>query len=237
MIATGHYAEIQRSGEIYRLLASKNKTKDQSYFLYHLNQTVLSRLILPLNSFESKDEVRKIVRSVLPEIADGPESQGICFIPNGNHPIYLKKAIFGSNPAPKGNFVDRNGKILGRHPGAHGFTLGQTRKLGIENPHHLFVVNIIPETNTVVLDNEAALLKSDIIIEEMYLNLEKDRSEEVLTFKTCCWGPLYSGVLEWLPEGKAIVHSTHPIRAPAPGQALVFYDNRQVLGGGIIKKG
>jgi len=236
MIATGHYAEIQKVGEVYRLLASKNKTKDQSYFLYHLNQSILSRLILPLNSFESKAEVRELIQNLLPDIASGPESQGICFIPNGNHPLFLKEAIFGSHPVPKGNLVDRYGKLLGKHSGAHGFTLGQTRKLGIENPHHLFVIDIIPETNTVILDDEAALLKSEIMIEELYLNLHKGKLKEVLTFKTCCWGPSYSGALERLSEGEAIVHSTVPVRAPAPGQALVFYEDRQVLGGGIIKK-
>lgn len=235
-IATGHYAEIQKIGQFYRLLASKNKTKDQSYFLYHLNQSILSRLILPLNRFESKAEVREIIKGVLPDIAGGSESQGICFIPKGNHALFLKEAIFGSRPVPKGNLVDRHGKILGKHPGIHGFTLGQTRKLGIENPRHLAVVDIVPETNMVILDDESALLKSKILIDDLYLNLEKDQFQSAFTFRTSCWGTSYSGTIEWLSEGEAIVHSTVPVRAPAPGQALVFYKDRQVLGGGIIKK-
>lgn len=235
-IATGHYAEIQKVGKFYRLLASKNKTKDQSYFLYHLNQSILSRLILPLNSFESKAEVRGMLLGVLPDIARGPESQGICFIPKGNHTLFLKEAIFGSQPVPKGNFLDSHGKILGKHPGSHGFTLGQTRKLGIENPNHLAVVDIISETNVVILDDESALFKSKILIDELALNLKKEQFSNGFTFRTCCWGTSHSGTIEWLPKGQAVVHSTVPVRAPAPGQALVFYEDRHVLGGGIIKK-
>ncbi len=237
LIATGHYAEIQKINDHYSLLASKNKDKDQSYFLYHLNQSILSRLILPLKRFESKNAVRKVIQTSLPFIANGPESQGICFIPRGNHSLFLKEALFGSRPVPQGNLVDYQGKILGKHRGAHGFTLGQTRGLGIENPLHLAVVDIIPKTNTVILGEEKALLTNEIIIEKVHLNLEKNQVDQgPLTFKTCRWGYDYPGTFKCLPNGEALVQSTIPVRAPTPGQALVFYRDRMVLGGGIIKK-
>lgn len=234
-IATGHYGEIQKVGEHYRLLASENLEKDQSYFLYHLDQSILSRLILPIDNFKTKAVVRKSIHGILPDVAEGSESQGICFIPKGNHPLFLKNAIFGSGPVPSGNLVDCQGKIIGKHRGTHGFTLGQTRGLGIENPKRLVVVDINPKTNAVTLGREEALLKNKIKIEGLHLNLGNNPCQKDITFKICRWGYEYPGTFECLPNQEAIVYSDVSVRAPAPGQALVFYRNRQVLGGGIIK--
>lgn len=236
MFATGHYAEVLKDGNNYQLWASPNPNKDQSYFLYHLNQEILSRLMLPLNYFESKDEVRKIIAGLLPELSQGSESQGICFIPKKSHSLFLKEAVFGSNPAPPGNFVDPSGKILGRHPGIQGFTLGQTRGLGIQSDKRVAVIDVIPETNTVVLDEEEALYQSEILVDQLCFQLENGLPETDFTFKTCRWGYEYEGSVEMLSKTKAIVHCRQPVRAPTPGQALVFFRGRQVLGGGIIKR-
>jgi len=236
LIATGHYAEVVKVGDEFKLLASQNKDKDQSYFLYHLDQNVLSRLLFPLDRFSSKDAVRQSIKELLPDLSAGNESQGICFIPKKNHILFLKEAVFGSNPTFPGNFVDTSGKILGIHPGIHGFTLGQTRGLGIKQSKRLVVIDIMPETNTVVLDEESALFKNEICIDHLYLHLREDLTGSDLTFKTCRWGNAYQGNVECYKNGQAIVYSEEPVRAPAPGQALVFYRGRQVLGGGIIKK-
>lgn len=236
MMATGHYAEVRKVDDTYQLWASPNPNKDQSYFLYHLDQQILSRLIFPLNCFESKDEVRKIIVGLLPELSRGSESQGICFIPKKSHGLFLKQAVFGSNPSPTGNFVDPAGKILGRHPGIHGFTLGQTRGLGIRSDKRLAIIDVLPATNTVVLDEEEALYQSEILVDQLYFQLENGLPETGFTFKTCRWGYEYEGRVEMLSKTKAIVHCHQPVRAPAPGQALVFYRDRQVLGGGIIKR-
>lgn len=236
MIATGHYAEVQKIDKSYQLWASQNPNKDQSYFLYHLDQETLSRLIFPLNRFESKDEVRKIIMELLPELSHGSESQGICFIPKKNHSLFLKEAVFGSNPTPAGNFVDRSGKILGRHAGIHGFTLGQTRGLGIHSDQRLAVIDVIPETNTVVVDIEESLYQSKIFIDQLRFQLKEGLPETGFAFKTCRWGYEYEGKVELLSKTTAMVHCHKPVRAPAPGQALVFYRGRQVLGGGIIKR-
>ena len=236
LIATGHYAEIQNVGDDYQLWASQNPNKDQSYFLYHLDQETLSRLMFPLNRYGSKDEVRKIITELLPELSRGSESQGICFIPKKGHSLFLKEAVFGSNPTPAGNFVDRSGKILGQHAGIHSFTLGQTRGLGIPSDKRLAVIDVIPETNTVVVDEEKSLYHSEIFIEQLYLQHKEALSGTDFTFKTCRWGYEYQGCVEMLSETTAMVHCHKPVRAPAPGQALVFYRGRQVLGGGIIKR-
>ncbi|WP_279235176.1 tRNA 2-thiouridine(34) synthase MnmA [Acetobacterium paludosum] len=236
LIATGHYAEVVKVGDEFKLLASLNQDKDQSYFLYHLDQNVLSRLLFPLDCFRSKDAVRQTIKELLPELSAGNESQGICFIPKKNHTLFLKEAVFGLNPTLPGNFVDTAGKILGIHRGIHGFTLGQTRGLGIKQSKRLVVIDIIPETNTVVLDEEAALFKNEIWINHLYLHLGADLTGSELTFKTCRWGNHYHGNVECLNNGQAIIHCREPVRAPTPGQALVFYQGRQVLGGGIIKK-
>ncbi len=236
MIATGHYAEVRKVGDDYHLWASQNPNKDQSYFLYHLDQQTLSRLIFPLNRFESKDDVRKIIMELLPELSRGGESQGICFIPKKSHSLFLKQAVFGSNPTPTGNFVDRSGKILGRHTGIHGFTLGQTRGLGIHSVKRLAVIDVIPETNTIVVDEEESLYQSEIFIDQLYFQLKEGLPEAGFTFKTCRWGYEYKGLVEIISDNQAIVHCHKPVRAPTPGQALVFYRERQVLGGGIIKR-
>ena len=236
LIATGHYAEIAKAGNQFRLLASRNSRKDQSYFLYHLDQDVLSRLLFPLDHFESKDEVRQTIKNLLPDLSAGNESQGICFIPQKNHTLFLKEAVWGSQPTPSGNFVDASGKILGKHRGIHGFTLGQTRGLGIKQTSRLVVTEILPETNTIVLAEESVLYKKEIIIGDLFLQAGEDLTETDLSFKTCRWGNAYLGRVEKLSEGQAIVQCKDPVRAPTPGQALVFYRGRQVLGGGIIKK-
>lgn len=235
-IATGHYAEIRKHKNEYQLWASPNPNKDQSYFLYHLDQELLRHLLFPLNRFESKAAVREIILGLLPELSRGSESQGICFIPKKGHGLFLKDAIFGSNPTTSGNFVDVTGKILGRHPGIHQFTLGQTRGLGINSDRRLAVVEVIPATNTVVLDDEKALYQRSIFVDELIVQSPKGLPETGFTFKTCRWGHEYEGRIERLSRTQAIVHSDVPVRAPAPGQALVFYQGRQVLGGGIIKR-
>lgn len=235
-IATGHYAEIRKVGRGFQLLASQNEAKDQSYFLYHLDQQTLSRLLFPLNCFKSKEMVRKLLLNSFPDMSRGNESQGICFIPKKNHGLFLKEAVYGSRPTPTGNFVDSSGKILGTHRGIHSFTIGQTRGLGISQNKRLVVVDIIPEQNTVVLDEEAVLYQSKILIKDLHFQGNNDLPTPGLTFKTCRWGPLYSGRFERLANDHGIVYSDQPVRAPAPGQALVFYKGRQVLGGGIIKK-
>ncbi|PKM71371.1 MAG: tRNA 2-thiouridine(34) synthase MnmA [Firmicutes bacterium HGW-Firmicutes-17] len=236
MIATGHYAEVRKYENGYQLWSSPNPNKDQSYFLYHLDQELLGRLLFPLNRFESKASVREIILGILPELSRGQESQGICFIPKKGHGLFLKDAVFGNNPTAPGNFVDATGKILGRHPGIHQFTLGQTRGLGINSDKRLAVVEVSPATNTVVLDEEQALYQNSILVDELIVQSPNGLPETAFTFKTCRWGHEYEGRVERLSRTRAIVHSQVPVRAPAPGQALVFYQGRQVLGGGIIKR-
>lgn len=236
LIATGHYADVIKVGSDYQLLASLNKNKDQSYFLYHLNQETLGRLIFPLNRFESKRDVRKSIVRLFPDLSHGNESQGICFIPKKGHYLFIKEAVFGANPTPSGNFVDATGKILGKHSGIHAFTLGQTRGLGIQNEKRLAVMEIIPETNTIVLAREEALYQTEIFVDQIYFQHQNGLPETGFTFKICRWGEEYKGSIELLSNHQAMIHCHKPVRAPAPGQALVFYQERQVLGGGIIKK-
>lgn len=236
MIATGHYAEIHKHENIYQLWASANPNKDQSYFLYHLDQEMLGRLIFPLNHFGSKAAVREIILGLLPELSRGKESQGICFIPKKGHGLFLKEAMFGNKPTVSGNFVDTRGKILGRHPGIQHFTLGQTRGLGINSDKRLAVVEVIPATNTVVVDEEKSLFQSRILVDELIVQSPTGLPGTDFIFKTCRWGHEYEGHMEMLSPTRAIVHSHVPVRAPAPGQALVFYQGRRVLGGGIIKR-
>lgn len=241
LIATGHYAQILKKDGEYQLYASGNKRKDQSYFLSHLNQDILSRVIFPLNRFDSKDEVRGSIDGVLPDLSKGAESQGICFIPHKNHHLFLKEAVFGSKPTSAGIFTDPAGKILGRHRGIHGFTLGQTRGLGIANEKRLAVVRVIPESNIIVLDEESTLFRDQIHVENFRFLSEQcfkqcEVSENEFTFKTSRWGNEYTGSIQLQSPSQGVIYSKEAVRAPAPGQTLVLYQGRQVIGGGIIKK-
>lgn len=235
-IGTGHYARILENKGFFELHASENKRKDQSYFLYHLSQETLSRLIFPINHFKSKKEVKESIGKKLPEIATGPESQGICFIPKGGHTLFLKEKIYGSQPVAPGNILDDTGKILGRHKGVLSFTLGQTRKLGIENPKGLGVIHIDGETNTLVLGSKEQLLKKKILIYRVKLMVEKKEIlNKIIDFKVSRWSNVYQGMVTENKDKELVIKSAEAVRAPTPGQALVFYEGDRVLGGGIIK--
>jgi|LGVF01.2.fsa_nt_gb tRNA-specific 2-thiouridylase len=234
-IATGHYVETQKNRLGYHLLASENQHKDQSYFLYHLNQRMLKQLIFPLQQYHSKDNVRESINEILPDISKGSESQGICFVGTGNHSIFLKNEIYGSGPVPQGPIIHTNGKVLGRHHGIHKFTLGQTRGMGINHESDLFVLKIIPEKNTIIVGPEELLFKKKIAVKNLYINPTVEVLDKEIEFKVCRWGPCYKGTLEVLDHQKGMMYSHVAVRAPAPGQSIVLYNGRDVLGGGIIE--
>ncbi|MGL4607397.1 MAG: tRNA 2-thiouridine(34) synthase MnmA [Eubacteriaceae bacterium] len=235
-IGTGHYAKIELKNGTYELHESDNQLKDQSYFLYHLPYEVLNRVIFPVNNFISKDLVKKSIRLNLPDIADGKESQGICFIQNKSHSLYLKEKIVGLGPAKQGNIVDVNGKILGKHKGYFGFTIGQTRNLGIENKNNDGVLRIDPLKNEIVIGNKTKLKTKQIsFTNPAFLVPESHIFNKDFSFKTGRWGRLNYGTITKVDNTEYLVASEREIEGVAPGQGIVFYDGSRVLGGGLIK--
>jgi tRNA-specific 2-thiouridylase len=238
VFATGHYARHAihpKTGE-HQLKKAVNHRKDQSYNLYHLNQDTLSKLIFPLGEARSKEDVRDRFLKIHSGIARKKDSLGICFIKRAGHGLFLKEmACLSMQP---GNFVDQNGKILGRHFGTANFTIGQKRKLGHGLTGNYVVVALNPSTNEVVLGQESDLLHTSLVIEDFHL-IEPSvaealtRSIQMVDVLLSQWSAVYSAKLG-LNQNIATLEFDTPVRAPAKGQALVCYQGDVLLGGGII---
>lgn len=235
-LATGHYARVEywENDKKYHLLKGNAGRKDQSYYLYHLNQDKLSSLIFPLSSYENKDEVRSLVREIIPATSEKKDSQNICFIQGSSHGAYIKKQLGAINNS--GCFVDKNGRFLGRHKGIYNYTIGQKRNLGIKSDKPMFVIQINPKTNEIVLGEDKDTYMDEITVDNVLYTDEGRKNLESFTcqVKLCQWGYFIGCTVYNLEEGKALVKFRKSERAPAGGQSAVFYNNDEVLGGGII---
>ena len=231
-LATGHYARVEKSGGQYLLKKAADETKDQSYVLYMLSQAELSLLRLPLGELR-KSETRQIAARQGFAVARKPDSQDLCFAPDGDYAAAAERAL-GRTFVP-GDFVDAEGRVLGRHAGIGRYTLGQRRGLGISNEAPLYVCGIEPAENRVVLGGPETLLSRTL--EANDFNWITGRAPD---------SPLRAGakVRYRQPEQPATVTPTGPDsvrvvfdeaqRAITPGQIVVLYDGDIVLGGGTI---
>jgi tRNA-specific 2-thiouridylase len=235
-LAFGHYANIIYNDKDlkYHLYKSDLENKDQSYFLYHLGQNQLSSVLLPLNGYQSKEEVRKLVQKIIPETSQKKDSQDICFISNMSYKKYIKKRCGIINDV--GNFVDLDGNFLGKHKGLYNYTIGQKRGLGINNNNSLFVVKINNRTNEIVLGGDKDLYKDEIVLDNVTYIDESNRkiSNIDCQVKLCQWGYYLKCKVMNRDDNTAIVRFEKPERAPAPGQSAVFYIGDEVIGGGVI---
>ncbi len=232
--ATGHYARVEHCGEGGRHLLKKgvDTAKDQSYMLYNLTQEQLARCLFPLGEM-TKDEVRARARQFGLPVASLKESQEICFIPGDDYPGFLKRRGI---EAPPGPLVDRSGKILGQHRGLPFYTVGQRRGLGITAPHPLYVLEICPADNTIVVGEREHLYRSGAELSGLNLiaipALEREINIEV---KIRYGAPAVPALLAPLPqEHCARLRFKTPQAAVTPGQAAVFYRDELVIGGGTI---
>lgn len=230
-IATGHYARIGWDGEGRALLLRAQSPKDQSYMLCRLPREVLARCIFPLGDAQGKDEVRAEARGQALPIADKPDSMDICFVPDGDFAGWLERR--GVN-LPTGDFVDEDGNVLGRHRGIHHYTVGQRRGLGIAAEGRLFVHAIDVPGNRVVLSlrdpcrEEITVRRINWCAPEYAADGPFACAARVRYSKTAAEATVY-------PKGdSARVVFRSPVRAPAAGQAAVFYDGDVVIGGGFI---
>ncbi len=229
-VATGHYARIVTEGGLPTLRTAADTAKDQSYMLYTLKADRLSRLLLPLGDL-LKGEVREIAAALGLSDTAGKESQDICFVPDGNHAAAVE-AILGT-PCPPGNYVDRDGTVLGRHRGIIHYTVGQHKGLGIALGRVRYVTAINAARGEVALGDEAELYRTEVRLARVtYLG-------EAPTAPFRCAVKLRYRARDVLatviPEGDgARLALDTPARAPAPGQSAVFYHGDCVLGGGIV---
>lgn len=231
-IVTGHYARIEEQNGKFLLKKAIDEAKDQSYVLYSLTQKQLAHIILPLGSL-LKTEVRAIAEESGFVNADKPDSQDICFVPNGDYAAVIELNT-GRKPEP-GSFVDKQGNVLGRHGGVIHYTIGQRKGLGISGAEPLYVCRICPENGNVVLGSNEDLFSREAVVTDFnWISGEAPRSE----FR-CKAKIRYRHVEQWatiVPAGAKTVHITfdEPQRAITPGQAAVLYDGEVVLGGGTI---
>ena len=230
-IATGHYARVEQSGGETLLMRGVSPKRDQSYMLYRLGQPVLSRLLLPLAELE-KDEVRAIAAGLGVSAADKPDSQENCFIPDNDYAGYIERH-YGKSKG--GVFISPEGKPCGRHAGILHYTVGQRKGLGIAFGVPMFVQKLCPETNQVVLGPDADLYTRRVRCRNLNWMAAPGLSGPTrVTAKIRYNHGGAEGTVRMLGEDLAECVFDQPVRAATPGQAMVFYQDRLVLGGGTI---
>ncbi len=235
-IATGHYARILYNGQIgrYELLKGLAGKKDQSYVLYHLTQDRLAHTLLPLGGM-TKEAVRAVAAERGLLTARKPDSQEICFIPDNDHAAFLRR-YDGADAGP-GDFVDREGKAIGRHEGIARYTIGQRKGLGTAFGIPMFVTGIDPAANTVALGPEEELFRRGMIVDDLNFIRIPELTSPVRASVRIRYNAAESpAVLAPLADGRVEVTFDEPLRAITPGQAAVFYLGDSVLGGGTIRR-
>lgn len=238
-IATGHYARIdQLENGRYSVKRAATAAKDQTYALYGLTQEQLSHTIMPVGQFE-KNQIRQMADEAGIPVANKPDSQEICFIPDKDYASYIRNYDFGdgsrANQITEGNFVNTKGEVLGRHKGIIHYTIGQRKGLNISLGRPAFVLEIRPETNEVVLGENEELFTHTVRANHLNFMAVEDIEGEVKAFgkirynhkgDNCTVRKIGDDMIECTFEV--------PVRAVTPGQALVLYQGDYVLGGGII---
>ncbi len=233
-IATGHYARIAYDETSKRWLLKKaiDHTKDQSYVLYLMTQDMLAHTQFPLGGL-TKAQIRDIAREHGFVSADKPDSQDICFVPDGDYAAFLEKEM--GLTAPCGDFVREDGRIVGKHKGLHHYTIGQRKGLGIAAEKPLYVVEKDIIGNRVLLGDNADLFSSGLIATACnWIAIEPLSSPLRVTAKTRYKQTEVPATVSPLENGTVQVTFDTPQRAVTPGQAVVFYDGDTVVGGGTI---
>ena len=233
-IATGHYAKTEYSEKYGRWVLKKSKAgrKDQSYVLWNMPKELIEHILFPLADFESKEDIRNIARKHELKIANKPDSEDICFVPDGNYKKFLEN---NSNIKPKiGNIVNSNGEILGKHTGLYNYTIGQRKGLGISYKVPLFVLGFNKEKNEVIVGEECELYRKEIKVSDINLLLV-DEIKDWMDVEVKTRYSSKQAKAKIKQEGEEIiVIFDEPQRAITPGQSAVFYVDDIVLGGGKI---
>lgn len=233
-IATGHYAKTEFNEQFKRCVIKKSKAgkKDQSYVLWNIPKELIEHIIFPLGDFENKEQIRKIALEKKLKVANKPDSEDICFIPDGNYKKFLE--INSDIKPKKGNIVNINGEILGKHNGLYNYTIGQRKGLGISNKVPLFVVGFNHEKNEVIVGEQKDLYKKEIEVEDVNLLLVDKIEDWIDVDVKTRYSMLQTKAKIVQDENRIKVKFEEPNRAPTPGQSAVFYLGDIVLGGGKI---
>lgn len=234
-IATGHYARIARlpNGR-FTLEKSVTDKKDQTYALYSLTQEQLSRTLFPIGDYE-KEEIRKIAKDAGLKTADKPDSQEICFIPDHDYAGFICRET--GEEECQGNFVTKDGTVLGQHKGISNYTIGQRKGLNLALGRPVFVTKICPDTNEVVIGANEDLMVTELWAGNMnYMAKERfEIGQQMMAKIRYAHAGEACEVTDLSENGDRVrIRFSKPVRAITPGQAVVFYDGNYVLGGGTI---
>jgi tRNA-specific 2-thiouridylase len=233
-IATGHYAQVLRGRDGgFELHRGVDPDKDQSYVLHGIRPSVLPYLLFPVGGYR-KEEIRTIARSAGLSVADKPDSVEICFVPDGDHARLIRRRRTAL--ATAGSVVDQHGHVLGEHDGYERFTIGQRKGVGIAADRKRYVLEIVPETRTVVLGDREDLFASRLVASKVNWLIDPPAESLSCTAKIRYRHTGATASVRAIDGGGAAVRFDEPQSAITPGQAVVFYDGSRVLGGGWIEK-
>jgi tRNA-specific 2-thiouridylase len=238
-IATGHYANVREENNRFVISRGLDRSKDQSYALWGVHQKHLARTIFPLGSY-SKKEIRQIAEDHgLLNVANKPDSYEICFVPDDDYRRFLKDRVQGLEERVKGgDFVDKQGNILGQHEGYPFYTIGQRRGLNIPMGKPVYVTHIDPKTNTITIGEKEDLMESTLIAKELnFIKYDKVPNGEMEITGAIRYNDTGAyGIMTQLGEDEMKVHFPAGREAITPGQAIVCYEGDDVVAGGWIKK-
>ena len=233
-IATGHYARVEKlpNGR-YAIRRSVTEDKDQTYALYNLTQEQLAHTLMPVGEYEKK-QIRAMALSAGLPVAQKPDSQEICFVPDNDYAGFIDGEAGERVPGP-GNFVDTSGNVLGRHKGITHYTIGQRRGLELPMGERVYVTEIRPGTDEVVIGRDEDIFTEEVFCDRVSFMAVEDLKEPLRVSAKIRYN--HRGeycTIDKMPDGRVRAVFEKPVRAAAPGQSICFYEGEYVLGGGII---
>jgi tRNA-specific 2-thiouridylase len=232
-LASGHFARCTDEGGVVQLRRGRDRAKDQSYFLFELAPGLLRRVMFPLGEL-TKPEVRAEARALGLPNADRPDSQEVCFVPEGGSYLDVLERLAPGRLPGAGEIVDGAGRVVGSHPGVHRFTVGQRRGLGVPGQRPRYVVEIRPEQRRVVIGPRSEAERHRLELAECNWLVEIGGAPRRALVRVRARHEAAAAVVTAGTDGTAAVEFDEPVLAPAPGQAAVVYEGDRVLGGGWI---
>ena len=232
-LATGHYARIVFEDDKFKLKKAKDLHKDQSYVLYNLRAEQLSKILFPLGEY-SKSETREMAKKLNLPVAYKKDSQEICFVPNDDYKNFLQNFAPNADAFQSGEIEDKSGKILGKHNGIANYTIGQRKGLGISAEYPLYVIRLDVENKKVIVGKSDEVFSKSLIAKDINWIYKPDLSK---TFQAKIRYGFRTGECKITESGNVLnVEFLEKQRAITPEQSIVFYDNDELIGGGIIEK-
>ena len=233
-VATGHYAIIEKQKDRYIIRKSEDDKKDQTYALYNLTQFQLERTLMPCGQYK-KSKIREIAKEIGLRVHNKKDSEEICFIPDNDHGRYIKNRF--PNKVREGNFVDKQGNVLGKHKGIVYYTIGQRKGLGIAFGKPMYVVDINPFKNEVVLGSIEDLLNTELVAKDInYIPFDNLKEPMEVEAKIRYSQIPSKAIITPIDDCRVRVNFHEKQRAITKGQSVVFYKDDLLIGGGIIEK-